>query len=282
MNKIDNFSPDECRQLLSTFPQGAVAFDMESTGLSPLVNYMVELSAVKIIPDKISSFDHLLNPGVPISVRSTAIHGITDDKVKDEKSIDQVLPLFLDFVGDLPLIAHNAGTDIGFLVFNLHKCKLDIPQINVYCSFLLARRVFREFEGHGLAALCNYLDISLENHHRALSDAAACMKIFIQSLSKEDQQGNNTRGFLYNLKDFSTQSEFVIPEHLKGIEKYVGGEKEIEIKYIRGNYKGEFRPIRPVNLLPVPGGCVLYAYCLRSKIYKSFLLKRIEAYRCVD
>ena len=86
-----------------------VVFDIETTGLSPYKDGIVELSALKVIGGQVQEeFSTLVNPGRPISYAASRVNGITDEMVEDAPFIEEVLPEFLEFAGDLPLLGHNA------------------------------------------------------------------------------------------------------------------------------------------------------------------------------
>ena len=92
-----------------------VALDIETTGLTLVVDRIIEIGAVKFQNGAvIGIFQELIDPEMPISPGAFAVNGITDDMVKGRPTIDKVLPRFIDFLGqDIP-IAHNAPFDVGF------------------------------------------------------------------------------------------------------------------------------------------------------------------------
>lgn len=256
-----------------------MAFDLETTGLSPLVDKIIEISALRITEHGVEVFDQLVNPEIEIPPFTTEIHHITDDMVADSPKIQEVIPDFVEFISGYPLIAHNAKFDIGFIVYDLLQNKLKLPPAKVYCSCALSRKVFDEFPNHRLATLVEKLEIPLENHHRALDDARAAMQVFARGLQSYFEKKKNTKvlgdAFLFELNSFSEDAELNIPKHLKDLEKVVAMQPVLEIKYSGGSMKGKFRPIRPVSLLPMPDGLILYAHCLVSNLYKSFAVKKI-------
>ena len=91
--------------LLKYFPKGIISLDLETTGLSPLSDSIIELAAVKVTHDKkLESFSSLIKPNHQISAESTSIHGITNKDVENAPPISDILPLYNQFVGDLSLI----------------------------------------------------------------------------------------------------------------------------------------------------------------------------------
>lgn len=269
--------------LLKAFPRGVVALDIETTGLSPLADKIIELSAVKIDGNGIETFDQLINPQIKIPEFTIEIHGIKDEDVAHKPSIKEVLPKFIEFIGELPLIAHNAKFDVGFLVYDLHQLGLHFLSNPVYCSVKFSRAVFhKDVENHKLGTLAESLNIPLENHHRALDDAFASLMVFAKGLEKqlnEKSKINLGESLLFKLQDFKKNADLDIPEKLRGLISKTEKKQLIDIKYNGGSRKGEWRPIRPISLLPLPDGNVLYAHCLESDLYKSFALKKVADFR---
>ncbi len=283
---MKHLSSDELDILRHFFPQGVVAFDLETTGLSPLVDRIIEISGIKVTKDGFETFDRLIQPGIPIPPFTTEIHNITDEMVADSPTIDSVIPEFVDFIAGFPLIAHNAKFDVGFIVFDMLQNKLNLPAAKVYCSCALSRKVFTDFPNHKLATLVEKLDIKLENHHRALDDAKACLHVFTKALQTYYEQKKNTKilnsAFLFEMNSFDEDSELDIPKQIKGLEPLVANQELIDIKYKGGSMKGKFRPVRPISLLPMPDGLILYAHCLVSNLYKSFAVKKIAEYKTLS
>ena len=275
---ILEFGDEENKALLDFFPQGVVAMDMESTGLSPLIDHMVELSAVKITPNGQEIFDHLIKPNEPISKESQRVHGITDEMVKDRPGISSIMPLFLDFIEELPLIAHNAGFDIGLFIVSLDRLNLEWKNAPVYCSCRLARKVLKKkVSNNKLSTLAKYFKMPSFQSHRALGDAAACLHVYANCLLCCDQEAKE-HSFLYRLGDFHKRN-CSVPNHLKSLIENISDQKPLEIKYSRGSRRHQYRPVRPCSLLPLPTANVLYAYCFSSEKYKYFHLDRITGIR---
>jgi DNA polymerase-3 subunit alpha (Gram-positive type) len=155
-----------------------VVFDFETTGLNPSVNAIVEIGAVKVIDNVVQSkFTTLVNPKqyIPMYL-SQKIH-ITNEMISDKPDISLVLPGFADFIEDLPLVAHNAGFDMSFLLANCKR--LDIQITNpVIDTLYLSRHYLKECKKHNLEYLANYYNITLNNAHRAYFDAKATQQLF--------------------------------------------------------------------------------------------------------
>ena len=271
---------------MELFPQGVVAIDVETTGLSPLTDRIIELSAVKVTSSGVQTLDQIINPGIPIPQFTTDIHGIKDEDVQNKPRLVEAFPKILEFLGDLPIIAHNAKFDAGFFVFALHQTKFELPRNPIYCTVKIGRVVFPNSENHKLGTLSTFLEIPLENHHCALDDAYASLRIFSKALIADISKGQLKEGLrqakLFNLKDFSKNPFDEIPEALKELKRFCENQQVVEIKYKGGSYKGKLRPIKPIALLPMPEGNILYAHCLLSDMYKSFSLKKINKLKEID
>lgn len=261
---------------MTAFPNGIVAIDLETTGLSPLVDRIIELAAIKVTPNKVESFSKLINPKIEIPAFTTDIHGITGEMVADKPILEKVLPEYHQFVGDLPIVAHNAKFDLGFLLFAQHQLGHQLGQNDIYCSVKASRRAFKEMPNHKLGTLAKELDLGLENHHRALDDTLACLKLFNKTIEKGPVGPVLKDSLLFNLQDFKKNAMEKLTGPLKVLQKKAEQQIVVDIKYKGGSYKGQYRPVKPISLLPMPEGHVLYALCLFTNIHKSFALSKIQ------
>jgi DNA polymerase III subunit epsilon len=279
LNYKTKITSSELDALRIEFPNGVVFFDLETTGLSPLVNKIIEIGAIKIANDSVSYFSTLINPKVKIPEATIKIHKITDDMVEDSELIEQVLPRFMSFISDHSLVAHNAKFDIGFLVVSLNNLNLPIPQSNIYCSCQYARSTFKESRNHKLSTLAKMLGLGLENHHRATDDAITCLQITAQGLIQKKKSIKKQK--ICVLSDYQKEN-MKIPDHLSLLPRLTANQELIEIIYDGGSQKGKFRKVKPTALLPMPNGNVLYALCLGSNIYKTFAISKIKEIRTTN
>ncbi len=169
-----------------------VVFDIETTGFSSVEDCIIEIGAVKVRNGEIvDSYSTFVNPGVPIPFDIVNLTGITDEMVMEARKIDVILPEFLSFVGDAVLVAHNAGFDVGFMEQN---CKsLGLPSQFTYLDTVaLARVLLPTLAKYKLNIVAKALNISLENHHRAVDDAKATAEIFVKFVAMLKQRGITT------------------------------------------------------------------------------------------
>lgn len=149
-----------------------VAFDLETTGLNPVNNAIVEIGAVLVENGAITKEYHqLVDPGCPMPPSASAVNHITDDMLSGQPAIHQVLPAFLSFVGDDILAAHNAAFDIKFIAQSCMRNRFRIP-VGFFDTMALAR-YWPESEDKKLISLCDAAGVEIETAHRALDDARA-------------------------------------------------------------------------------------------------------------
>ena len=149
-----------------------VAFDLETTGIRADQSDIVEIGAVKFIDGHPHDpFGTLVNPGRPIPADATQVNGITDDMVRGQPPVENILTDLADYCGDLPLVAHNARFDYSFLKAAIVKHQAKAPGGVVLDSF-------RHF---GLVA---------GRFHRATEDALYCGRVFLQILEYLERGGH--------------------------------------------------------------------------------------------
>jgi len=172
-----------------------VAFDTETTGLSPTKDRIVELGAVKFRSGKVlETKSWLIQPGRDIPYKAIEIHGIDNDMVKDEPSFKEIYPSFRQFIDGTVLIAHNARFDIAFMKEELMRNDLKPPPSVVIDSLSLFRNWFPESQSHSLEGLSTYLNINPGALHRALADSWLIFRILSKGLDTRD--GVHTLGDL--------------------------------------------------------------------------------------
>lgn len=276
-------SQGEISSLLRAFPQGVVAVDLETTGLSPLVDKIIEIAAVKVDHHgNVSTFHSLINPLIDIPEFTIQFHGLTDEHVKDAPTIKKPLKEFWAFVEKLPMIAHNASFDLGYLIKASHDFLIEFPVVDIYDSCRFARAVYKGQEqtpaNFKLSTLCEYFKIPLQ-HHVAIEDTFACLKVQANSITPDtDLPSMLERSFVFRLSHFQKSECFNFSTRLIGLKDLVQEKSLVTLDYRGGSKLGKIRPVRPIGMMPLPQGAVLFAECLMSGMNKSFLLKKIKNY----
>ncbi|MCR5106770.1 MAG: PolC-type DNA polymerase III [Lachnospiraceae bacterium] len=175
-----------------TILDSCVVFDIETTGFSPVKDSIIEIGAVKVVNGEITDrFSRFVNPRRSIPYRITSLTGITDEMVEDADYITQVLPEFLDFVKDSVLVAHNAKFDVSFI--KQKASDLGIDYAPTYVDTVgLARILLSELNRYKLDTVAKALNVSLENHHRAVDDAGATAEIYVRFVKMLKDMGRVT------------------------------------------------------------------------------------------
>lgn len=159
-----------------------VVFDLETTGLKKETDRIIEIGAVKIIDGKlVDTFSTFIDPHISLSEKIVSLTGITDDMLKGQRDVDEVLPEFLEFVGNAVMVAHNAAFDMGFIRKWTSERQIALSN-SVMDTVELARMMFPELKNHKLDTICEHLGVSLENHHRAVDDATATAEAFAKCI----------------------------------------------------------------------------------------------------
>lgn len=272
--------------LLSVFPKGIVAVDLETTGLSPLVDKIIEIAAVKLTPDgEVDYFHQLINPLIDIPDFTIQFHGITNEMVNHSPTIRKPLKTLWDFVGRLPMVAHNSTFDLGYLVKASHDFQIEFPPLDIFDSCRMSRARYKgKPEGPAnfkLSTLAEYAQFPLQ-HHVAMEDTMACLKITAFTLKDVEKVDHLLeKGFVFRLSSFANTNAFQFPKRFEDLKILIRNKKLLSIDYRGGQNKG-IRPVRPIGLMPLPQGSVLFAECLATHMHKSFLLTKIKNYEALE
>ena len=161
-------------------------FDIETTGLSPEYNKIIELSAVKVRNSEIvDTFSQLINPECPIDYDSQSINGISNEMVKDAPVFKDIAKDFLDFIGKDVLVGHNiAKFDIPFIKYELAAIGYTLDN-DYFDTLKFARAVLKNMYGHSLSNLPTFYGISTEGANRALNDCIMNQSVY-ESIWKDE------------------------------------------------------------------------------------------------
>lgn len=179
---------------IKEYVSGYVVFDLETTGVSCKNDSIIEISAVKVMGGKVvDTFSTLVNPKRPIPYGATAVNGITDDMVKNEPTLDQVLPQFIEFIGDMVLVGHNIGSFDMKFIWKATEELLGKTISNDYIDTLpMARKRLPQLAHHKLVDVAAYYSISTDGAHRALNDCIMNQKCYECMLREQEPQGTKS------------------------------------------------------------------------------------------
>ena len=160
-----------------------IAFDTETTGLSPKSDRIVEIGITPFTQGQpAGSVSWLVNPGREIPAYATKVHGITDAMVAGQPSFKDVYPRFTEAAGDAALLAHNATFDIRFITAEVARNGLDQPRNQVIDTLKLFRAWYPDAPSHNLAQLADYVGVEIDSMHRAEADATLLLRILRKGL----------------------------------------------------------------------------------------------------
>jgi CBS domain-containing protein len=165
----------------------AVAFDTETTSLDPRVARIVEIGAVRLISGRLSegdTFRTLVNPQIPIPPISTGVHGIGDEKVRNEPAFASVWPAVSDYIDGRVVIGHSIGYDLAILTKETERAGIIFSRPRTLDVRLLAQIVEPSLGGYSLDSLAAWLGVKASDRHAALGDALTAARIFVALVPK--------------------------------------------------------------------------------------------------
>lgn len=261
-----------------------VVFDVETTGLSVVHNKLIEIAAVKfkggVETDRFATF---INPHEPIPRNIQDLTHITDEMVKDAPDVSEALPRFLAFAGDGVLVAHNARFDMGFI--REFAKRLGLPAVDnpVLDTLELARALHPDLKNHRLNTLADKYKVSLDNHHRAVDDAAALGGILLAMLKEAGEEGVRRLTDLNNLAQGVSRN--ARPFHCNIYALNATGKKNL-FKLISLSHTEHFnkQPTIPKSLLAqMRDGLLISSGCEKGEFFETVLNKsREEAESCAE
>jgi DNA polymerase-3 subunit epsilon len=170
-------------------------FDTETTGLDPSAgDEIIQVGALRIVNGRLlrsESFEQLVDPRRPLAPESIPIHGITEEMLEGQPTVDQVLPRFHAFCEDTVLIAHNAAFDLRFLQMKEEATGVRFTQ-PVLDTLLLSSVIHPNQESHRLEAICERLGINVIGRHTALGDAIVTGEVFLKMIPLLAEMGIRT------------------------------------------------------------------------------------------
>lgn len=179
-----------------------VCVDLETTGLNPKTDKIIEIGAVKVVEGEIvDRFSSFVNPGRKLEERIVELTGIRDEDLADAPTIEVVLPQIIEFIGDACLLGHSVLFDFSFLkkaAVN-QKCIFEKDAID---TLKISRKYLAELESRSLDYLCNYYQIP-HNAHRALADAEATHILYeklLENFYREEEELFRPAKLIYKAK----------------------------------------------------------------------------------
>ena len=255
-------------------PPEFVAFDLETTGLSPNFDRIVEVGAVRFDHGGhvIGRFTSLLNPERFMPARAFAIHGISNAMVSDAPTARELLPSFIDFLGDSEqtvMLAHHASFDAGFLGRELASLGLPLPSHRVVDTLALARLSLPKAPDHRLSTIADILGLEPTGAHRALADSLRVKDVWLAL------EGAAIPEHWVAYPIFDPLLPKPAPQGWERIGKAIESAQVVWIEYQGGTRGIAPRSITPRRFVHRGGAVYLVALCHLDAKEKEFRLDRI-------
>lgn len=249
-----------------------VVFDIETTGLSAVRDEIIEIGAVKVKDRQITdSFHTFIKPGRKLSPEIVDLTGITDEMLANAPKLDDIFEDFLNYVGDLPLVAHNAQFDVSFIKESCKRRQLSLHN-PVVDTLYLSRIILKDLKKHKLNIVAAKLGIQQKNHHRADDDAATAAQIMIKLFNILEEKGIKELqdiGSLIDQGNYKNLKSYHIMILVKNDEGLRNLYKMVSISHMQYFYK---KPRIPKSLLRKHReGLIIGSACEAGEVYQSIL-----------
>lgn len=233
------------------------AVDLETTGLNPAKNKIIEIGAVKMVDSQIvDTFSMLIDPELKIPDNITKLTGIDNKMVERAPKIQEGLKAFLEFVKDDDLLGHNLLFDYSFL-----KTQFSLQGINYqakgYDTLQIAKKMLPNLKSRSLSSLCEFYGLKNLQAHRAFEDASVTAKLYFKmeeqfkkennhffqpnilkyKIKKEEPITIRQKKYLIDLlKCHKIKIEAILPKGVNGMEEMTKSQGSKAIDFIILNY----------------------------------------------
>jgi DNA polymerase III epsilon subunit family exonuclease len=263
-------------------PSHYLALDLETTGLSAEADRVVEIGAVRFDGEgqELERFERLVNPGRPMPRSAQAVHGISDADLAEAPSVGEVLPEFLEFLGEPAesmLLAHNARFDASFLGGELARVGLGSSGYVVVDTLPLARRRLPHLRDHRLDTLAHELGLDPHGPHRALADSLRVKGLW---LAVGGPETNAAELVAYPFADPGSPAAGA-PAGWDALAEAIARSRTVRMGYSGGTRGDGPREITPKAFTHHGGTAYLVATCHLDFREKSFRLDRVLWYEVV-
>ena len=255
-----------------------IALDLETTGLTARTDRIVEIGAVHFLEngEEVARYQSLVNPLRPMPASAYAIHGLSDEQLADARVAREVLPEFLEFLGEpgaAMLLAHHASFDAGFLGCELSRAGMEAPGHFLVDTLALARRRLPHLHSHRLDFLTRHFGLDTQGSHRAVGDSLRVKDVWLR-LGGPSQPGDTQVS--YPMLDSGEPSW--VPRGWEALKRAAALGCTVRIEYEGGTRGCVPRLVTPRNLVQRGGYNYLVALCHLDSIEKSFRLDRIRRF----
>lgn len=251
-----------------------VVFDLETTGFSAINNKIIEIGAVKvengIITDRFSTF---VNPNEPIPFRIEKLTGISDNMVIDARTIEEIMPEFLEFADGCVMVAHNADFDMSFIIRNCERMGIN-KKFTILDTVNLSRILLPNLKNFKLDTVAKALNVSLLNHHRAVDDAGCTAEIFVKLIKILKEKGIFNLDGVNEMGIADAQTIMKMPTH-HAIILATGEVGRVNLYHLISDshvkYFHRFPRIPKSDYLKYREGLIIGSACEAGELYQAVL-----------
>ncbi len=253
-----------------------VIFDLETTGLSSERDTIIEIAATKYsLQGEMDSFETFVNPKRPIPAKITEITSITDEMVADAPTLEEIMPKFLEFIGDAILVAHNASFDVGMTKAKMKELGYEDKNFPVIDTLNGLRALhFKDLKRFNLKEFAKFYKVKQEHHHRAIDDTRVTAECFILMLQEIFAKGITNYNDINNLIDKEEFYKALIPNHLNILVKTQAGLKnmyKLLSDALTYHCYGEARLLKSV-LEKYRDGILVSSGCVNGEVFQEALI----------
>ena len=262
--------------------QTYVVFDFETTGFNAGgADSIIEIGAVKMKGGEIlERYDELINPGRPLPAKITEITNITDLMLEDKDNEENAVKRFIEWFGDLPMVAHNAKFDVSFLEMAYKKYNLGEFKNPVIDTLELSRTLDNNYARHGLSALVKRYNVPWdeESHHRGDYDAEGTALVLYKMLEKLDSRNIETMEQLSNIVDSKEMYKYGNTNHINIIALNKKGLKNLFkiVSFANTTYLYKTPRIPRSVINEYREGLLIGSGCYESEVFKQASSKSEE------
>ncbi len=267
-----------------------VAFDLETTGLNSQKDKIIEIGAVLFQNGKETArFQTFVDPHQKLERLTTELTGITDSMVKGAPELSEALPKFLEFVGDRPVVAHNADFDTGFVRAACRQLGLPYALTSVD-TLTLSQVLMTSLKQHKLNLIADALNLPEFQHHRAADDAVTCGMIFCRFAQMLKEKGihnlHQINGFVSSIRG-PHRRESGRAEHIVLLAKNQMGLRNLYHLLTDANLKyfKKFPRFLKSRLIELREGLIIGSACENNELFQAVVrgksdneLKRIASF----
>lgn len=218
-----------------------ICIDLETTGLNPKIDKIIEIGAVKVKEGKVvDTFSTFINPCRKLEDRIVELTGIQEEWLCDAPKIEEVFPKLLEFLGEEVWLGHSVLFDYSFLKKAAANLRLPFEK-NAIDTLKISRRYLSTLEHRNLEFLCEYYEIP-HKAHRALEDALATSLLYQKLVEQFYETGNEyfePKPLIYHVKKDSPASKSQLERLRKLIEKH-GVSMDVQIESLTKSEASRF------------------------------------------